>query len=717
MTPTQLPLSSLAIASERDVVSARQRARQLASLLGFAPQDQARLATATSEICRNAFRYAGNGRCEFLMEEGPHGQFLVRTVDKGPGIRNLEEILAGRYQSATGMGLGIVGSQRLMDRFSIESSPERGTEVLFGKALPRLPAGMVRSPARIAEELARAQPQSVEEEVRQADRELLRAIAELRARNEELEQIRGELEETNRGVVALYAELDQKAESLRKATELKSRFLSNMSHEFRTPLNSIQSLARIVLDGSEGPLSEGQRKAVQLMRKSAVDLADMVNDLLDLAKIEAGKIAVWPTEFEVAELLGSLRAVLRPLLQEGSGVQLIFDPPPALPPLYTDESKLTQIVRNFASNALKFTERGEVRIGVREEPALPATGGARRAQHPEEPSESVTFYVKDTGIGIAKQDQELIFEEFTQIEGAQQKKIKGTGLGLPLSRRLATLLGGEVSVESEPGRGSTFSVTIPRSYAPRDTSAPHSAVTVLAMVDDAALLAQWERFLEGSRYRLLPARTLEEARAAVARERPAAVIAGAFLGGSPTRPLLAELRKDEITRGIAVIGHARAPHEARLLALGVEVMADRLDERHQLLEAISRALLPPRRVLLIAQDGRDELRAQLSEPRVEVLEARDGSEGVRRAREERPRTVVLDASAPGFAEEALGLLRQDPETKGLPVLVRAARQLLPEEAQRLQQAGAQVVSVHSMLRDDATRTLRAALWEPEGAHG
>ena len=700
MTPTLLPLSSLAINSERDVVTARQRARQLASLLGFAPQDQARIATATSEICRNAFRYAGKGRCEFLMEDGPRGQFLVRTVDKGPGIRNLEEVLAGRYRSSTGMGLGIIGSQRLVDRFSIESSPERGTEVLFGKTLPRLPAGAARTPARIAEQLARAQPESIEEEVRQADRELLRAIAELRARNEELEQIRGELEETNRGVVALYAELDQKAESLRKATELKSRFLSNMSHEFRTPLNSIQSLARIVLEGSEGPLTDGQRKAVHLIRKSALDLADMVNDLLDLAKIEAGKIAVWPTEFEVAELLGSLRAVLRPLMQEGSPVQLVFEPPPPLPPLYTDEGKLTQIVRNFASNALKFTERGEVRVGVQE--AVPGT---------------VTFYVKDTGIGIARQDQELIFEEFTQIEGARQKKVKGTGLGLPLSRKLAALLGGEISVESEPGRGSIFSITIPMRYAPQNAPAPQATAAVLGMLDDAALLTQWDRFLEGSRFRLVAARTPEEARAAVSRERPAALIAGAFLGGAPTRPLLAELRKDETTRGIAVIGYVRAPHEARLLSLGAEVMVERLEERHQLLEAISRALSPPRRVLLIAQEGRDELRAQLSDPRVEVLEARDGPEGVRRAREERPRLVVLDSGAPGFAEQALALLRQDPETKALPVLVRAARQLEPEEARRLRDAGGQVVNVHAMLRDDAVRTLRAALWEPEGAHG
>src|SRR3954469_4994567 len=237
------------------------------------------------------------------------------------------------------MGLGIVGTQRLMDRFVIESAPGRGTQVVFAKELPEGAPLSARSPARIAEQLARASFPAVEEEVQQADRELLRAIGELRSRNQELEQIRGELEETNRGVVALYAELDQKAESLRKASELKSRFLSNMSHEFRTPLNSIQSLARIILDGSEGPISDGQRKALGLIRRSAIDLTEMVNDLLDLAKIEAGKIVVRPTEVEVPHLLGSLRAVLRPLLQENSPVQLVFDVPAGLPELFTDESK------------------------------------------------------------------------------------------------------------------------------------------------------------------------------------------------------------------------------------------------------------------------------------------------------------------------------------------------------------------------------------------
>src|SRR5258705_4778928 len=407
MKKTLLPFTTMEIATERDVVTARQRARHLAGILGCGAQDQSRIATATSEICRNAVRYAGRGRCEFLLEEGARAWLVVRTADQGPGIKNLEEVLAGRYQSDTGMGLGIIGTKRLMDRFLIESAPGRGTQVVFGKELPESAPLSARSPAYISEQLARTPLPAVEEEVRQDDRELLRAIGELRNRNQELEQIRGELEETNRGVVALYAELDQRAESLRKATDLKSRFLSNMSHEFRTPLNCIQSLARIVLDGSEGPLNDGQRKALQLIRKSAVDLTEMVNDLLDLAKIEAGKIAVRPVEFELTHLIGSLRGVLRPLLNDSSPVQLLFDAPPELPPLHTDEGKVTQIVRNFASNALKFTERGEVRVGVRQ----------------DEPG-TVTFYVSDTGIGIAPEDQDRIFDEFTQIEGAHQRKVK-----------------------------------------------------------------------------------------------------------------------------------------------------------------------------------------------------------------------------------------------------------------------------------------------------
>ncbi len=568
----QVPLVTVELATGHDVVAARQRARRLAELLGFGAQDQSRIATAVSEICRNAFRYAGKGRCELFLDGNPVA-LSVRVTDQGPGIRNLDEVLAGRYQSSTGMGMGIVGTQRLVDRFEIETGPQ-GTRVELKKILP--PGLPPPKPAALVTALARSAPPTPESEADQIERELLRAVGELRTRNDELEQIRQELEETNRGVVALYAELDQKAESLRKATELKSRFLSNMSHEFRTPLNSVQALARILLEGAEGPLNESQTKALQLVRKSALDLTEMVNDLLDLAKIEAGKVQVRPSEFDAGTLLGSLRGALRPLAMGNAEVQLVFEAAPEIQ-LHTDEQKLTQIVRNFASNALKFTERGEVRIGARLEPA----GGEMPAQ--------IVFFVKDTGIGIAAENHEKIFEEFSQIESKQQRGVKGTGLGLPLTRKLAELLGGTVWVESAPGAGSTFSVRVPAEWlAPN--AGMGSGDAVLVAVDDPLLIASWEKFLEGSRYRLVAARSIDEAREWVRRDRPAAIIAAPFLGGLPTRPLLAEMKKDPETRAVPVLGFARAEHEERLLALGTDAIVHRLDERHELLEAVARAV-------------------------------------------------------------------------------------------------------------------------------
>src|SRR5262249_27631957 len=186
-------------------------------------------------------------------------------------------------------------------------------------------------------------------------------------------------------VVALYAELDEKADHLRRADELKSRFLSNMSHEFRTPLNSILALSRLLLDRLDGPLTDEQVKQISFVRKAAQDLFELINDLLDLAKVEAGKVVMRPGEFDVEHLFGALR----PLLVNRS-LNLVFEDTSGLPSLMTDESKVSQILRNFISNALKFTERGEVRVAAR----LSDDG------------DSVVFSVKDTGIGIAADDRD-----------------------------------------------------------------------------------------------------------------------------------------------------------------------------------------------------------------------------------------------------------------------------------------------------------------------
>ncbi|MCO7629155.1 sensor histidine kinase [Pseudomonas putida] len=259
--------------------------------------------------------------------------------------------------------------------------------------------------------------------------------------------LREELDETNQGVLALYAELDNQAEELRQASDLKSRFLSYMSHEFRTPLGSILSINSLLADELDGPLSPEQHKQVAFVSSAARELSDMVDDLLDLAKIEAGRISISPAWFDMFDLFSALRGMFRPIV-DASAVDLIFEEPVGLPRLYTDDKKLAQILRNFISNSLKFTTRGEVRVSAR-----------------LEGSDKVRFAVSDTGIGIAPELHGALFEDFSQVDSPLQKRLRGTGLGLSLCKRFAALLGGEVGMDSKPGVGSTFFVIIPLALA------------------------------------------------------------------------------------------------------------------------------------------------------------------------------------------------------------------------------------------------------------
>ncbi|MBS4078331.1 MULTISPECIES: sensor histidine kinase [Pseudomonas] len=269
-------------------------------------------------------------------------------------------------------------------------------------------------------------------------------IAQLQS---ETAALREELDETNQGVLALYAELDIQAEELRQASDLKSRFLSYMSHEFRTPLGSILSINSLLADELDGPLSPEQHKQVAFVSTAARELSDMVDDLLDLAKIEAGRITISPAWFDMFDLFSALRGMFRPIV-DASAVDLIFEEPVGLPRLYTDDKKLAQILRNFISNSLKFTTRGEVRVSARLEGI-----------------DKVRFAVSDTGIGIAAELHGALFEDFSQVDSPLQKRLRGTGLGLSLCKRFAALLGGEVGLESTPGVGSTFFVIIPLAIA------------------------------------------------------------------------------------------------------------------------------------------------------------------------------------------------------------------------------------------------------------
>ncbi len=570
---------NIKIKTEFDVVAARQRARQIAGICGFANQDQVRVATSVSELARNIFRYVGEGKVSFTIEGETAPQVLKVVVsDQGAGIKHIDSILAGEYVSSTGMGKGIIGCQELMDKFDIETGPS-GTEVTLQKILPiQAPLLTTSNSSSFFSQLNVSQPDTAISEIAQQNHELMDALGELKARQNDLIQLTHELEDTNRGVVALYAELDEKANHLQRADEMKSRFLSNMSHEFRTPLSSIRALTKLLLSRSDGPLSEEQEKQLTLIMKGALSLSELVDDLLDIAKIEAGKTEVHPREFNVAELFSALRGMLRPLLVSDSLALNFFDPEDDLV-LYTDEAKLSQILRNFISNALKFTEQGYINVIATKIDV-----------------DLIKFDVVDTGIGIDPKDVHLIFEEFGQIESKLQRKVKGTGLGLPLCSKLANLMGGSVSVVSTPGKGSTFSVTLPIKlkveHEPylrdRQLTGEKSdeRPPILIVEDNTTVQLVYKKIFEDSEYRIVIADSVREANELWPLIHPSAVLLDVMLYGETTWSWLAEIKSDASRKHIPVIVISDVEDKRKGLLLGADAYYVKPIFKYELLSVI-----------------------------------------------------------------------------------------------------------------------------------
>ena len=666
-------LLGLSIRDEQDVVSARQRARQIADLLGFDVTDQARLATAVSEIARNAFLYAGGGRIVFEVEGARAPQlFTIRVSDTGPGISRLDDVMAGRYTSTTGLGLGIVGTRRLVDVFDVASGPE-GTTVSLKKLLPsRAPVVTPADRSRISAALATVRPAGPLVEIREQNRELLRALDDLRARQEEIERVNRELEDTNRGVVALYAELDERADHLRRVDEVKTRFLSNMTHEFRTPVNSILALTTLL--GERLGSNESTKDEVYYIQRSAMQLAELVDDLLDLAKVEAGKIDVSPTVFEVRDLFGALRGMLRPLLIN-EALSLVFEEPDGLPPVCSDERKVSQILRNFISNALKYTERGEVRVSA-------ALAGA---------NDHIEFSVSDTGIGIPDTEQDRIFDEFVQIENPLQRRVKGTGLGLPLSKRLAELLGGSVTVTSTYGLGSTFKLTIPllpANFEAVGLVTDPSRKPVLVVDDDDADLLMFDRALGGTRFQVVPARSAAAAIKTLELMRPVAIVLDIRLHGHESWDLVARLKQQRSTADIPVLVVTSIDDRQKALALGADAYSTKPLDAKWLLRTLEDLVhrLDARRVLVIddQEASRFILREMMRGPDYDVIEAANGRDGLRQALRSDPHLVLLDLHLGDMdGLDVRDALRRDERTRRVPVVVITSRTLSDAERERL----------------------------------
>jgi signal transduction histidine kinase/CheY-like chemotaxis protein len=702
-----LSILSVTIQREQDTVAARQRARQIARLLGFDSQDQTRISTAVSEIARNAFNYAGGGRVEFVLEGRVAPQlFIIKVIDSGPGIRDLDTILEGRYHSQTGMGLGIIGARRLMDQFQVDSVPGKGATIWLKKLLPKK-SPVITTPdlARIANALAHEAPQDAFQELQHQNQELLTALEEIRTRQAELTRLNHELEDTNRGVVALYAELDEQADHLRRADDLKSRFLSNMSHEFRSPLNSILALSGLLLGRADGNLSSEQDQQVGFIKKAAHDLLELVNDLLDLAKVEAGKVEAKPIHFEAANLFAALRGMLRPLLLNQS-VDLVFEDANHIPEIYSDEGKVSQVLRNFISNALKFTERGEVRVSAE------MKGSAE-----------VCFSVADTGIGIAPGDHGIIFQEFMQVDHPIQRRVKGTGLGLPLSRKLALLLGGDVTVQSEIGRGSVFTLRIPLSYrddpkervsAPAEWIQDPERTPVLVIEDSPETVAVYRSFLKDSAFQLVTAGTTREADDILERIQPRAIVLDVLLRSEDTWGYLARLKKDSRTRSIPIVVASTIEDQAKGYHLGTDRYLVKPIRRADLLrelDVLTRAAAGLK-VLIIDDEERDRylLKQRLRKSSAVFSESSSAEEGIRVACELKPDIIFLDLTMPGMTGfEALLKLKEEPATAHIPVVIVTSRVLTDTQRRDLNENAAAIVSKEGIDTADMADVMRRAL--------
>ena len=678
-TLTLSPLT-VRLRNERHVVQARQRARDIAAVLGFEHQEQIRLATAASELARNAFRYAEGGFVEFSVTDASPQFFIVRVGDTGPGISNLNEILAGRYVSKTGLGRGLIGTKRLMEHFSITSTSS-GTLVEFGKPLPPAVGRVTANSAKsLMMQLANSGSADPFDEIERQNQELLKTLAELKAKQEQLADLNRELEDTNRGVVALYAELEQHADDLRRVSDLKTSFLSNLSHEFRTPLNSIASLSRLLLGRFDGDLSIEQERQVTYIQSSAAELSEMVNDLLDLAKVEAGKIDVKPRHFEVRDFFGALRGMLKPLLA-GNSLDLIFEAAPDLPTLYMDEGKISQVLRNLISNALKFTKKGHIRVSAELE-----SGGW------------IVFRVADTGIGIAPEDQERIFEEFVQIEGELQGRVKGTGLGLPLSRKLTDVLGGTLSVESALGRGSTFIVRVPVSVGGA-VQAPMLSASQMELADAAILFVEDNRetsfvhqaAMKSSGHRAVFVSNISEAREAMKIMKPELIVLDRLIDEKDCLYYIEELKSQGYggpVLVVSVVDDERSALEAGATRFVVKPVAP-----FALLNVVRELIKgqPSKTILLVDDDEvtRYLVGGELAKLGYRVLEAHGGREAMSLISRETPDAVVLDIAMPdmnGF--EVLRQIRDRPSLQSLPVIIYSSREFSSDERKALSDSGA-----------------------------
>jgi len=522
---------------------------------------------------------------------------------------------------------------------------------------------------------------------------ILEQGAKLARRNEELARQKEKLAQLN--------------DELRRANVLKSQFLSTMSHELRTPLTSIIGFGSLLLRGRKGEsLSERQRDNAERILSSARNLVTLINDILDLSRIEAGRLDIFRREVDLRDLLEALRAEIEPQAR-ARGLYVRIEVDTDLDRVVTDRDRLRQVLVNLVGNAVKFTQQGGVTV------------------HATRAVNTITITVRDTGVGIPFDQQERIFDEFYQADQSNTRTAGGTGLGLTISRRLTTLLGGRLTLSSAPGEGSAFTVVLPatpRAHAILGPELPGAPVPplqmrrVLVIDDDPEMVVLLERALEGSAYVVFGALSADDGVRKAHELQPDAILLDVMMPETDGWRALHRLKRDPRIAHIPVVMHTIVADQALGFSLGATDYLVKPVEREQLLAALAK-LTPVSTGPVLIVDDDENIRALLArilvDEQIPVSVAADGEEALRIVTEQAPRLVLLDLMMPGMdGFEVLRRLRADERTRHIPVVIVTAKTLSPEEERLLSTEASMIVTKNGVplahLLDQVRAVLEAA---------
>jgi signal transduction histidine kinase/DNA-binding response OmpR family regulator len=504
----------------------------------------------------------------------------------------------------------------------------------------------------------------------------------------------------------LYELQRQTAERLAEVDRLKSQFLANMSHELRTPLNSIIGFSRVILKGIDGPLTDLQVQDLSSINNAGQHLLGLINDILDMARIEAGKMELVLDEVDLRDTLKGVLATTVALVKD-KRVRLHEALEPNLPRVRADSMRIRQVLLNLLSNAAKFTDEGSITLQARTVEAVgPYSGRLERF---------VEISVIDTGPGIAPEDMSKLFEPFSQVDASATRKVGGTGLGLSICRQLVELHNGRIWAESRVGHGSTFTFIVPVSQPEVHPPAPTAvdpagspARVVLAVDDDQGIYTLYRRYLEPHGYKVIGVSKSTEAITRAAELRPVAVLLDVLMPNKDGWQVLADLKRSPVTSDIPVIMCTLVSDPQRAQQMGAADYLSKPILEADLVRALSKLPLPaaagapvttaaapgaPDRAVLVIDDRPEDIafvRRALDTGAAgqgyRILEAHTGLAGVAAARQHHPHAIILDLLMPemdGYA--VLSALRDDPATRDIPVIVVSGAELSSQDRDRLAQ--------------------------------